>query len=67
MSGSGGREKPTLPSWTVPGVSPYTDPATFTSHTKQPVSANQVEVLASPANERVWCQRCVLCPGSPSV
>ena len=37
------------------------------SSTKQPVSANRVEVLASPVNECVWCQRSVLCPSLPSV
>lgn len=56
----------TLPGKTVPGAIPQTDPATFTFNTKQPVSANRVEVLASPANECVWCQHCVLCPSSPS-
>lgn len=59
--------KHTLPSITVPRTIPQTDPTTFTSNTKQPVSANRVEVLASPANECVWCQRSVLCPSSPSV
>lgn len=58
---------PMLPSKTVPGAIPHTDPATFTSNAKQPVSANRVEVLVSPANECVWCQRCVLFPSSPSV
>lgn len=58
---------PMLPSETVPGASPHTDPAAFTSNTKHPVSANCVEVLVSAANECVWCQRCVLFPSSPSV
>lgn len=58
--------KPTLPSKTVPGTIPHTDPATSTSNSKHPVSANCVEVLAGAANECVWCQPCVLCPCSSS-
>lgn len=60
-------QEPTLPSQAVPGAILHTDPRSFTSNTKHPVSANQAEVLVSPANERVWCQRAVLWPGSPSV
>lgn len=60
-------QEPTLPCRTVPGAILHTDPRSFTSHTKHPVSANQAEVLVSAANECVWCQRAVLWPGSPSV
>lgn len=56
-----------LSSKAVPGTIPQTDPANFTFNAKQPVSANCVEVLASAANECVWCQHSVLCPSSPSV
>lgn len=60
-------QEPALPCRTVPGAILHTDPRSFTSHTKHPVSANHAEVLVSPANECVWCQRAVLRPGSPSV
>lgn len=54
------RVQPTLPSRTVPGVIPHTDPATFTS--QQPASANHVEVLASITNECVWVPTLCLVP-----
>lgn len=60
-------QEPTLLCGTAPGANLHTDPRSFTSHTKHPVSANQPEVLVGPANECVWCQRAVLWPGSPSV
>lgn len=61
------RSHSTIPSRTVPRAILHTDPRSFTSHTKHPVSANQAEVLVGSANECVWCQRAVLRPGSPSV
>lgn len=67
LAGRLNAQEPTLRCGTTPGANLHTDPRSFTSHTKHPVSANQPEVLVGPANECVWCQRAVLWPGSPSV